>query len=275
MISYPSTQEYVCFSKKGIFMNRIPSHRLITFLCLALLAGIGFFYVRNRNCPAPMHYTPPAQTVALENQGEQEPLQAEDVYQPRTFDFKTVHGLSKKQLGDHIKLYQGYVKKSNEIAQALSHVDRSDTASSYSPLRALKIAETFALNGMILHELYFENLGTGTQPGPQTEKIIRENFGSFEQFRKDLITCASCARGWVMTGFLLYDYTVHNFVLDAHNETVPVLTIPLLVIDTYEHAYFIDFGVSKAEYLNLMWDTINWDVVEQRIEQWVNKFKTY
>ncbi len=194
-------------------------------------------------------------------------------YQPRTFDFATIHGLTKSQLEQHEKLYQGYVKKRNEIEQALYRVNKDEVAASYAPLRALKVAETFSLNGALLHELYFDNLGgNNKEMGPQTRALLIKNFGSIEAFKKDLIATAGCARGWVMTGFCIADNLVSNFLLDAHNETVPVLVLPILMIDTYEHAYMIDFGINRAEYLKVMWDNINWPVVEERIEKWVNKF---
>ena len=171
----------------------------------------------------------------------------------------------------HEKLYQGYVNKRNEIEKALQTVNKDEVAASYAPLRSLKVAETFSLNGALLHELYFDNLGgTNKDMGPQTKALINKNFGSLEAFKKDLLATAGCARGWVMTGFCLADKSIHNFLLDAHNETVPVLTLPILMVDTYEHAYMIDFGINRAEYLKVLWDNINWAVVEERIEKWVN-----
>ncbi|MCX5922843.1 MAG: superoxide dismutase [Candidatus Dependentiae bacterium] len=196
-------------------------------------------------------------------------------YPAKSFDFAANNvTFSNSQLEQHTKLYQGYVKKRNEIEESLKTVDRSNVANiTYSPFRALKIAETFAHNGSILHELYFQNLGTGTQPGKQTLELINKNFGSLEKFKEDVIACASCSRGWVVTGYCLDDHSVHNYVLDAHNQTVPVLVVPLLVIDIYEHAYMIDYGIDRAQYLKDMWENINWDVVEQRVEKWLKKLQ--
>ncbi len=194
-------------------------------------------------------------------------------YAAKTFDLADVTGLSKPQLDQHQRLYKGYVKKRNQIQRNLQTVDRSNVANiTYSKFRGLKIAETFAHNGMILHELYFENLGSGTKIGPQATELLAKNFGSIEQFERDLIDCASCARGWVVTGYSIDDGTIKNFVLDAHNETVPVLVLPILVIDIYEHAYMIDFGIDRASYLKTVWKNIDWHAVETRIAKWVNKF---
>ena len=101
------------------------------------------------------------------------------------------------------------------------------------------------------------------------EKIIKKNWGSVDAFKKDLFNCAQASRGWVMTAYSYYDKRVRNYVLEEHNQTVPVMTMPLLVLDVYEHAYMIDFGINRTAYLDVFWNQINWDSVEQRIAKWV------
>ena len=104
--------------------------------------------------------------------------------------------------------------------------------------------------------------------GPRTQDALIKNFGSLAAFKEDLMATAISARGWILTCYNLDDHTVQNYLLDAHNEKVPVLVIPLLVVDTYEHAYMIDFGINRKEYLAVLWDNINWDVVEKRVKKW-------
>lgn len=213
-------------------------------------------------------YSIRTKTIEKETKKE-EPIASN--YKPRIFDFKK-KGItfSDSQLEQHMKLYQGYVKKRNEIDDALQTVDRANVANvTYSPYRALKIAQVFAHNGSLLHELYFENLGKSEGVGEKTAALINANFGSLENYKTDLLAGASCARGWVLTGYCLDDSKVKNFVLDAHHENVPVLVIPLLVVDIYEHAYMIDYGINRADYLKDLWATINWDVVEARVNKWV------
>lgn len=193
-------------------------------------------------------------------------------YKPMQFDFaqKGVT-FSESQMSQHYTLYQGYVKKRNEIDQNLKTVDRSNVANvTYSPFRSLKIAQVFAHNGSILHQLFFENLGQAEEIGPETQTLLIKNFGSIEAFKKDLLESASCARGWVLTAYCLDDNTVKNFVLDAHHINVPVFVIPLLVVDTYEHAYMIDFGIDRAQYLKDLWNNIDWNIVESRVVKWLN-----
>ncbi len=185
-----------------------------------------------------------------------------------------INGLTENQLKQHYDLYVGYVKKRNQIEQDLQTVDRTNSAGiTYSPFRALKTAETFAVNGSLLHELYFENMSAvQTQPGPETMKLMTNSFGSLDNFKKDLIDSGAVARGWVITAYGMDDGHVHNYVLESHNQNVPVLSIPLLVLDVYEHAYMIDFGIKRAAYLDVFWENVNWDVVEQRIKKWVLPF---
>ncbi|MCL5875596.1 MAG: Fe-Mn family superoxide dismutase [Candidatus Dependentiae bacterium] len=196
------------------------------------------------------------------------------LYKARTFDFEGIPFLSEEQKQQHYKLYEGYVKKLNEIRSKLPEA-AYDSGITYSPYRALKIAETFALNGVLLHEYYFENICNGADTKPQEVllKLITEQFGSLDSFIEDLKHAAGCARGWVLTGYTLSDGHIYNYVLDAHNETVPVLTIPLIIVDVYEHAYFMDFGTNRTEYIKLLINNLNWNVIENRAQKLMNMIK--
>lgn len=177
--------------------------------------------------------------------------------------------LSGKQVNDHKQLYVGYVVKRNEIDENLQLVDKSKSNQSYSTFRSLKVAETFTRNAAILHELYFENIAAGKKIGKETLQLVTDNFGSLKAFKDDLMATATAARGWAVMCYNLDDQRVQNYLLDAHNQFVPVMTIPLLVIDTYEHAYMIDFGINRKEYLAVLWNNINWDVVEERVKRFI------
>lgn len=196
-------------------------------------------------------------------------------YKVKPFNIQ-VSGLSSNQIEQHKTLYAGYVKKRNQIEQDLQTVQRTDVNNrTYSPFRALKVAETYAHNGSVLHELYFENLGKqNAQVGPIMQQLIIDNFGSLQAFKQDLFDCGGCARGWVVTCYCIDDDSIKNFVLEEHNTHVPMLVIPLLVLDVYEHAYMIDFGIKRDPYLDVFWNTIDWDVVEERIAKWVKPLIT-
>lgn len=209
-------------------------------------------------------------TAANRQPQETEPSQATlqpavSLHKLRTFDLSKIPFLTDAQKKQHYTLYEGYVKKLNEIRSKLPQT-AGEPGITYSTYRALKNAETFALNGVLLHELYFENIidAADTVPGEKITNLIIASFGSTEAFMQDLRNATLCARGWVITGYTTSDNRIHNYVLDAHNETVPVCTIPLIVIDVYEHAYMIDFGIKRADYVDQLLNNLNWNVIESR-----------
>jgi len=188
-------------------------------------------------------------------------------YQARKFPLEgKLDGISDRALQVHRDvLYAGYVKKLREIAEKLEKADRSAAAASYSDYRELKVEESFALDGVVLHEMYFENLGgKGSAPQAATLTLIERDFGSYEKWREDFLACGKAARGWVLLARADYDGKLHNFLLDAHNSLVPMGAKPLLVLDVYEHAYFIDYGADRAAYLDAFFRNIDWHKVEER-----------
>ena len=104
----------------------------------------------------------------------------------------------------HDKLYAGYVNKRNEIEEALAGVDRSKANQIYSQMRGLKHEETFAANGQILHEIYFDVMGGDGQPAGEVFDKLKEDFGSYATWEEDFKAAGMCARGWVV---LAYDPT--------------------------------------------------------------------
>jgi Fe-Mn family superoxide dismutase len=180
-------------------------------------------------------------------------------------------GISEKTMTEHYKLYEGYVKKYNEIMQKLSALTDEDYAAAnqtYSLIRELKVELTFAVGGIKNHEIYFGHLGgKGGKPEGDLLAQIEKDFGSFENWEKDLKATAIGARGWVWLAWDQdYGY-LFNYLGDAQN-TFPVWNAtPILALDTYEHAYFIDYGTARAKYVeaflkNLDWTTVteNWEI---------------
>ncbi len=176
-------------------------------------------------------------------------------------------GISKRQIEEHYTLYQGYVNKTNEIRSKLESVDRSKANQTFSDLRELKVELSFAWNGVKLHELYFENLGgRGGQPNGKLLQALESNFGSFDKYVEDLKASGISARGWVVTA-LDEDGKLYNYVADAHNMYGIWKAIPLLVLDTYEHAYVIDYGVKRPPYIDAFLKNLNWQVVAERLDK--------
>lgn len=174
--------------------------------------------------------------------------------------------ISTNQLRQHYELYKRYVNATNQIREESASVSRENVNSNYNPYRELKVEETFNWNAVKLHELYFWNLG-GTG-GPATGRIrtmIDRDFTGFEQWKTDFLAAGNAARGWVVLTYDCDDKTLHNFLQDTHN-TGPVWRgIPLLVLDVYEHAYFLDYGINRAKYLDAFFANIDWNEVNRRL----------
>jgi superoxide dismutase, Fe-Mn family len=176
-------------------------------------------------------------------------------------------GISENQIRQHYQLYQGYVNKINQIWGELITADRQEANSpTYSYYRELKFEESYALNGVKLHELYFLNLGgKGTKIGNLTLEQIKRDFTSYDKWLEDFLAAGRSMRGWVMLAYEPIDGLIHNYGLDSHNLGMIESAIPLLVLDVYEHAYMIDYGINRKGYLNAFLDNVNWDVVERRL----------
>ncbi len=176
--------------------------------------------------------------------------------------------VSERQYNQHLILYKGYVNKTNEITRDLENKELDKGANAiYSEYRGLKVAETFAIDGVILHELYFNNMGNKkTAQGPLTTAMMENGFGGYENFKKDFIACCTSARGWCLLVYDARTKSFRNILLDAHNKGQISMAYPIIVMDMYEHAYFIDYGTNKAEYIEKFIEFINWDVVEKRLK---------
>jgi superoxide dismutase, Fe-Mn family len=170
---------------------------------------------------------------------------------------------------EHLKLYTGYVNKSNailkeleELAKVLDPGNPSHANQIYSTIRSLKVDLTFALGGVINHEIYFSILGgKGGLATGRVGDLIQKSFGSFDAFKKDLKATGLAARGWVWTGYDAATGLLFNYLGDAQN-TFPVWGVkPILALDTYEHAYYADFFTARGAYIDEFMNGIDWQAV--------------
>ncbi len=183
----------------------------------------------------------------------------------------SLDGLSKETMKKHLQLYIGYVNKYNEINNQLSFLSEHALIKAnqiYSEIRTLKGELSFAWGGIINHELYFEILGTdkGTTsktPNGVLLKQINTDFGSFEEYAKDLKGTALAARGWAWTGWNKREKRLFNYLGDSQNTYAYWEIKPILAIDVYEHAYFADFGINRSAYIDTLLRNVNWKKVEE------------
>jgi superoxide dismutase, Fe-Mn family len=179
-------------------------------------------------------------------------------------------GISRESVEAHYKLYQGYVAKRNEILGQLGGVDLSSANQVYSELRALKVDLTFAIGGIKNHEIYFEHLGgDGGDPDGAIETLIERDFGSVASWREDLKATGLAGRGWAWTAYDWDEGRLFNYLGDTQN-TYPIWNAtPLVALDVYEHAYFLDYQTDRAGYIDAFFANLDWSTVND----WVNGYQ--
>jgi Fe-Mn family superoxide dismutase len=181
---------------------------------------------------------------------------------------RELNGISARTMEEHYELYKGYVAKTNEIQDKLNNVDRASANQIFSDLRALRVELSFALGGVKNHEIYFAHLGgNGGKPSGRVAEMIGRDFPSYDAWLADFKASGLAARGWV---WLAYDHDWHTLttvVGDAQN-TYPLWNAtPILALDVYEHAYWIDYGRARAKYIEAFFNNLDWRVVEQSLER--------
>jgi Fe-Mn family superoxide dismutase len=183
---------------------------------------------------------------------------------PRILQLK---GISSKTVEEHLKLYKGYVNKSNEILTKLESVDISTANQVFSDLRALKVELSFALGGKQNHELYFGHLKPdGGEPKGDLRKQIEKDFGGFDKYIANLKASGIAARGWVWTVWFPETGKLMNWVGDSQNTYLSWNLRPILALDVYEHAYFIDYGVDRGKYIDAFVNNLDWDKIAANLD---------
>ena len=181
---------------------------------------------------------------------------------------RELNGISARTMEEHYELYKAYVAKTNEIQKKLDTVDRASANQIYSDLRALRVDLSFAIGGVKNHDLYFSHLGgKGGTPTGRVPELIARDFPSYDAWLADFKASGLAARGWV---WLAYDHDLGiltTAVGDAQN-TFPIWNAtPILAMDVYEHAYWIDYGRARAKYIEAFFNNLDWTVVEQNLER--------
>jgi Fe-Mn family superoxide dismutase len=172
----------------------------------------------------------------------------------------------------HDKLYAGYVAKMNEVSEGLKSAFQDlsvlDAANqSMSQLRSLRDAETWSTNAVRLHEYYFDGLGSQTAPSGSLADAINEKWESYEKFAAFFSATGMAVRGWVVLAWDLHLGRLKIYGVDAHNQGGVWGCIPLLVLDVYEHAYFLDYGSDRKAYIADWWKNLDWSGATARFEK--------
>lgn len=186
---------------------------------------------------------------------------------PLPFDPTKLKGLSEKLLvSHHANNYAGAVKRLNLIEQQLGSLPADAAPFQFG---SLKREELIASNSMVLHELYFANLGGSGRADGTAATLLATRYGSLDAWERDFRqTALSLAggSGWVIVAFDRPSGALHNWWSWDHAHQVAGGE-PVLVLDMYEHAYHMDFGAAAKAYLDAFLANVHWDEVNRRVEK--------
>jgi Fe-Mn family superoxide dismutase len=190
-------------------------------------------------------------------------------FEPKNYDrLLGTAGFSDQLLKNHFTLYQGYVTNVNKLV--------ADLASSATQgwmgtpgYAEMKRRFGWEFDGMRLHELYFDNLTKDITKLDQKSSLYKKleaSFGSFENWEKDFrATAAMRGIGWVVLYLDQESDRLFNVWINEHDTGHFAGCKPILVMDVFEHAFMLDYGTKRADYIEAFMKAINWPVVEKRV----------
>jgi Fe-Mn family superoxide dismutase len=188
---------------------------------------------------------------------------------PLPFDASKLKGISEKLIKSHWENnYSGAVKALNVVEQRLASMLTEKDLPPYV-YGDLKREELVRTGSVVLHENYFANLGGDGKASGKVLDLIKEWFGSYEQWEVEFKKTANAlggGSGWTILSYNLHTGEVHNYWAWDHMHNAP-MGYPLLVLDMYEHAYHMDYGAAAAKYVDAFMQNVNWDEVNRRVEE--------
>ena len=196
------------------------------------------------------------------------------LYKPQDFSkVRGLAGISNDQIEEHLKLYEGYVKRTNALTEKLEGLAKEGKASGADPVYAeLTRRLGFEYGGIINHEYYFGNLTAGAQAEPpggsKLARAVEASFGSLSTWLADFRAIAGMPGiGWIV---LYQDPTtgwLSNQFVTLHENGVPPGFRPILVLDGWEHAFMRDYkAFERAKYVEAFFKNVDWAAVEKRLK---------
>jgi len=190
-------------------------------------------------------------------------------YTPKSYDYLLgMPGFTNSALNLHFKIYQGYVKNTNDLLTKLDTID-----SSTYEYGALKRRLGWEFDGMRLHELYFDHLGGNGQSDKHSAlfSAIVSQYGSYDAWKKDFVATGMIRGiGWVV---LYYDPQADRLVntwINEYDSGHLVTGSPIVIMDVFEHAYMPQFGLDRAAYISAFFANLNWKVASSRYKMKAN-----
>jgi len=192
------------------------------------------------------------------------------LFEAKTFEnLVGMKGFSEQLLKNHFTLYQGYVTNTNKITDAVRMLLKEDRMGT-PEFAELKRRLGWEFNGMRLHELYFENMAKGETQLDRNSALFKkivENFETYEDWEK-VFRAVGAMRGvgWVVLYYDTASGKLFNIWVNEHDVGHLAGCKPLLVMDVFEHAFMIDYGLKRADYIEAFFKAINWNVASRRFD---------
>lgn len=176
-------------------------------------------------------------------------------------------GFSEALLKNHFTLYQGYVTNTNKLSDLIGKI-LAEGKTATPEYAELKRRFGWEWNGMRLHEFYFENLGGKgvLDPASKLGKAVAAEFGSVGKWEADF-RAAGAMRGigWVVLYQDRLGGRLFNQWINEHDMGNPAGAVPVLVMDVFEHAFMVDYGLKRADYIAAFFRNVNWKAAEARL----------
>jgi superoxide dismutase, Fe-Mn family len=181
---------------------------------------------------------------------------------------KDLQGITNDQVAVHLTLYNGYVTRSNKLNDTLASMVADGKASTFE-YNELKRRAGWEINGVLLHEYYFDNLAAGGTDSKESKfaDAIAKQFGSFDDWKKDMLGVAKMPGvGWAITYFDAARNQFDNYWIDRHDIGHPAGHKPIVVLDLWEHAWSAYLKpTERAKYLDDFFANVNWKAVDGRL----------
>jgi Fe-Mn family superoxide dismutase len=177
-----------------------------------------------------------------------------------------MQGFSDTLLKNHLTLYQGYVTNTNKLMDTLGQMLKEGKTAT-PEFAELRRRLGWEFNGMRLHEYYFENLGGkgGLDKGGKLSKKMTQDFGDYENWEKEFKSVGAMRGiGWAVLYQDSSNGKLINFWINEHDVGHPAGCNPILILDVFEHAFMIDYGLKRADYIEAFFKNIDWKAAEGR-----------
>ncbi|URZ17202.1 Fe-Mn family superoxide dismutase [Clostridium felsineum] len=185
----------------------------------------------------------------------------------KTYNFHSLTGFNLKLIKNHYEIYTNYINDLNKIWNTNHTPYFKEDNSINSSIRSLKLKEIYTLNGIELHELYFENLtGKNTIPYGPILNEIKKQFSSYNNFIFYLNEVALSMKGWVTLSMDSLDSKLHLFGSDFHDTSAILSSYQLLVLDVHNHSYY---NQDKKEYVRNFINNLDWKVLNNRFKSYI------